>query len=273
MSLILEALRKSEAERRRGQTPDLLSDTEPAARAARVAASRTLRGPWTLGIGAGTAVALALLFWWANRTSTPPADESGVATASASTTRVPDSGMPYPRAAVADREPRSVASTMQASEATPPAPAHATTVTPATQETNVPPASTASASSTEPAGTAPVDEPQSAAPDMTTAPQGTAVAATEPAPAASVQPEPTPVFTSPDVPVRLSELSSQDRQQLPPLKLSMHMWAPDAANRFAIVDGNRVSEGDRIGEAVVEAIARDGVVLSWRGRRIRLSIR
>jgi hypothetical protein len=53
----------------------------------------------------------------------------------------------------------------------------------------------------------------------------------------------------------------------------MHMWSPDAAQRFAIIDGARVNEGDRVGDATVEAIEQDGVMLAWRGRRIRLPLR
>ena len=51
------------------------------------------------------------------------------------------------------------------------------------------------------------------------------------------------------------------------------MWASEATNRFAIIDGTRVNEGSRVGQATVEAIEQDAVVLSWRGRRIRLPIR
>lgn len=89
---------------------------------------------------------------------------------------------------------------------------------------------------------------------------------TGPAPAAARYP-------GPDVPLRLADLSSEERQQLPALKVSVHMWAPDGAHRFAIIDGTRVHEGDRIGDATVEAIEQDGVLLAWRGQRIRLPIR
>lgn len=74
-------------------------------------------------------------------------------------------------------------------------------------------------------------------------------------------------------PLRLAELSTTDRQQLPPLKMSMHMWGAEAGKRFAIIDGNRVGEGDRIGDAVVAAIDQDGVVLAWNGIRLRVPVR
>ena len=44
----------------------------------------------------------------------------------------------------------------------------------------------------------------------------------------------------------LSDLSTTDRQALPPLKLSMHLWNADPARRFVILDGNRVGEAWKI---------------------------
>ena len=51
------------------------------------------------------------------------------------------------------------------------------------------------------------------------------------------------------------------------------MWNEDPSQRFVILDGDRLREGDRIGDAVVSAITRDGVVLDWNGRRLTLPIR
>lgn len=88
-------------------------------------------------------------------------------------------------------------------------------------------------------------------------------------------PAPVPVqATTPDTgTVRLSELGTEERQQLPTLKLSMHMWNDTPAQRFVILDGQRLGEGDRIGDAVVEQITRDGAILDWNGRRLRVSMR
>jgi general secretion pathway protein B len=94
-----------------------------------------------------------------------------------------------------------------------------------------------------------------------------------PAQVATTAPANAAVFASPDAPLTLADLSTEERQQLPALKISVHMWAPDAANRFVIIDGTRVNEGDRVGDATVQAIQQEGVMLSWRGRRIRLPIR
>ena len=53
MSLILEALRKSEAERRRAVVPDLLA--EPAL-AAPIATTTPQRWPWIAGAGGATTI-------------------------------------------------------------------------------------------------------------------------------------------------------------------------------------------------------------------------
>jgi len=73
--------------------------------------------------------------------------------------------------------------------------------------------------------------------------------------------------------MRLSDLSTAERLELPPLKISMHLWDAAPARRFAIIDGARVNEGDRLGDAVVEEITANAVVLAWRGQRLRIPLR
>jgi general secretion pathway protein B len=74
-------------------------------------------------------------------------------------------------------------------------------------------------------------------------------------------------------PLTLADLAPEQRRALPPLKVSMHMWSPDPAGRFVILDGQRLAEGDRAGELVVDAIRRDDVLLAWDGLVLRLSLR
>ena len=58
---------------------------------------------------------------------------------------------------------------------------------------------------------------------------------------------------------------------LPPLKLSMHVFADEPAQRFVILDGRRQGEGaSPAAGVVIEEIRRDGVVLSASGRRLLL---
>ena len=250
MSFILEALRKSEAERRRGQTPDLLSDAMPMAPAARASTGNRGRN---IAIVAASLIAL-LLVVWALR-SPAPAGSAAVSAATPSTSTSTTTAAAVPALPV----PASL---------TPP-PARVASKPPVQKPTSAPSGvipSTATAATTAPTAP-PTHEPQSgtAEPDLGEPASSARVAPTEPANAM--------VFASPDAPLKLADLSTEERQHLPALKVSMHMWAPDTANRFAIIDGSRVNEGDRVGDATVEAIQQDGVLLSWRGRRIRLPIR
>ena len=80
--------------------------------------------------------------------------------------------------------------------------------------------------------------------------------------APAVIPEATPATRM----ASLSELPTEQRQQLPTLKLSMHVYSPEPSKRFAIIDGQRVNEGSVLGTAVVEQIRQDGVVLSVQGQ-------
>ncbi len=76
MSLILEALRKSEAERRRGSTPDVAMELPPAS-LRRVRANP----PWLLPAVAIGALALIVAWWWSQQNTATPAGVPAVATA------------------------------------------------------------------------------------------------------------------------------------------------------------------------------------------------
>ena len=51
----------------------------------------------------------------------------------------------------------------------------------------------------------------------------------------------------------------------------MLMYSAEAERRFALINMTRVAEGGSLGEATVEKIRQDGVVLSLRGRRFLLA--
>ena len=86
---------------------------------------------------------------------------------------------------------------------------------------------------------------------------------------ASPPPAPSPASDLP----RVTELPAGQRERLPALKMTMHMWNADPARRFVIVDGRRLVEGDRVGEATVRTIDADGVVLELEGQPLRLPLR
>lgn len=251
MSFILEALRKSEAERRRGQTPDLLSEAMPVAPAAR--ASTDKRGR-IVAIVAVSLIVL-LLVVWALR-STAPAESAAIpvpAPSATTSTTAAVAAPALPTPASLSPPPARVASKPTAQK---PTPAPAAVIPPTAAVTTTPPTVAQTRELQSRIAESTINAPAVPVQVTTT---------TEPANAA--------VFASPDAPLKLADLPTDERQQLPALKVSMHMWAPNAANRFAIIDGARVNEGDRVGDATVEAIQQDAVMLSWRGRRIRLPIR
>jgi general secretion pathway protein B len=248
MSFILEALRKSEAERRRGQTPDLLTEAVPVAPAARASTSNRGR---IVAIVAASLIALLLLVWVLRPTApAQSATASAPAPSSTKSTTAAVAVPALPAPASLSPPPTRVAAAPAVQK---PKPAPAVVIPP-----------TAAATTTLPTASQTHELQSRVAESDITAPTAR-VATTEPANAA--------VFASPDAPLKLADLPTDERQQLPALKVSMLMWAPDTTNRFAIIDGTRVSEGGRVGDATVEAIQQDGVMLNWRGRRIRLPIR
>ncbi|MGO4551768.1 general secretion pathway protein GspB [Lysobacter sp. 2RAF19] len=220
MSLILEALRKSEAERRRAVVPDLLA--EPAL-AAPIAKASSQRWPWIAG---GLAIA-ASLAWFAMRDRAPA-----------------------PISVIPARDARAVAQPAPATAA----PIDTQRAAPALQRPIVvaPPAPPA------PAKPAPVAD----APPPVIAPP----------PRIERTPAPAPAPVAIDTTERVSDLGVEERKQLPPLKLSMHMWNDVASQRFVIIDGTRLRVGDRLGALVVADILPDGVLLDWNGRALKLPL-
>jgi general secretion pathway protein B len=82
---------------------------------------------------------------------------------------------------------------------------------------------------------------------------------------------PTPAPSEPPLP-SLAQLPADERARLPPLKLSMHVYGDDPAQRFVILDGQRLGEGASPAAGVVlEQIRRDGLVLSVNGQRLLLA--
>lgn len=290
MSLILEALKKSEAERRLGHAPGLM-DLHPVVRRRR---------------GRGLALALVALvvvgvggaaYWFGQRSHTgptasphtPTANEVVTETASPRNESLPavESNVASPpttprapgqsseRSAASSRLPSDPSFTSIEREARPQLPV-ALPVTPTAELTPAPasalpavtpPAPTATAQITvqpDPAITAAVVEPAVEAPTIDPL---AATAAAMPAP-----PSP-PAIATPGAEVvsDLSSLGHEARGRLPPLKVSMHVYTEDPAGRVVIIDGRRLREGDPIDQRVrLVEIRRDGSVIELEGRRYRL---
>ena len=235
MSLILEALRKSEAERQIGRPPGLLSPAgvaEPERR-------------WRLGMPIAVIAVLLVAAgaWWLGTRSAPnPA------------TQVAASG--------GDTAPAGSAAAVPETNTTAPSPAAA------------PPASSAAGSSAGsglPAQTRPPQVGGGAnrnAPAATTSAPAPAAAAGSDTPKPAVPASPLPrdpasVPAAPTIPyARLDQMPAAERASLPSLKLTVHVYAEERDRRFAIIDGHRRADGDVIQDGLsVEEILPDGVLL------------
>ncbi|QSX76453.1 general secretion pathway protein GspB [Lysobacter arenosi] len=259
MSLILDALRKSEAERRRGQAPDLYAELPPLVPRA---AARRPAWPWWL---AGGLAVLATLWMLRDVQSLAGATTAPAADAAAPIAAPQPETAPVAIAAQAPiAMPTAVPPAMPATTTAVIAPAPVPIADAAVREPAMPAATTTA----EPplAASEPVTEPVLAPPQ----PSPVQVASASPPPATAA---PVAAPATAPAPLRLADLSAGEREQLPALKISMHMWGPTPDQRFAIIDGARVGQGDRVGDAVVEEIGADSVVLSWHGQRLALPIR
>ena len=59
---------------------------------------------------------------------------------------------------------------------------------------------------------------------------------------------------------------ASSKNQIPPLRMDLHVYAPDPRQRFVLVNMKRLHEGDSLPEGVkVDSITTDGVILSYRG--------
>ena len=239
MSIILDALRKSEAARRRAEAPDLFT-TLPPPPAPDARAHRT-RGVWRAGTAVAVIAVIALAWWWLQRT--PEGMPSAPAVAEATPEAAPAPVLPPPVATDAPAAPQGMP------------PAVATTA----------PAPTAPAPVATPPTETIVDAPPKSRP-LPATPVAPPAAPVEP-PAAVA----TPSSASSGDPIPVARLDAGTRKQLPPLRVSMHLYDADPARRFIILDDKRLGEGDLAGEIVVERIDRDGAVLAWRGTRLRIA--
>ena len=219
MSLILDALKKSEAERQRGQVPNLLSPS-PAA-TTYYSAQKKSPLPWMI-LAAVLLVALVFGFLYMKSGDDETPDTS-IATATVISQPL-------------NASPETTAPTVAVADTVSPANLPEPIAAPASPVSQTPPTKPPS-----PFASPPIPEPVKPA-------------------AGTVEPLPEPRIAG------MAEMPIDQRQQLPALKLSMHVFSSESSKRFAIIDGQRVNEGSLIGPAVVEEIRQDGVVLSMQGQ-------
>lgn len=279
MSLILEALRKSEAERQLGRVPGLLTPMPIATRA---------RRRWSpLAAAVPALLAVAAAGWWFGGASVPwrqpsPATADVAMAPATSTNAIPvlrpmpaaDPVEPLVRSApppVASPPP-TVAAVDQARPgpaANPPAAVDVARETAAARAAR-PPTPADPAAVAAPATATASQSPLAPPPQTATAPLPATAAPARPVAETSTATVSTTAPAEPPLPT-LASLDTARRNQLPPLRMSLHVFAESPAQRFALIDGRRYSEGQSIDALLqVHEIRREGVVLSLDGSRFLL---
>jgi general secretion pathway protein B len=253
MSFILDALKKSEAERRQGEVPSLQNDIGSAA--------PRRRSIWPF------VLTFALLLngavfggWLLLRQEKPPV----AAMSSGEIDRILASRAGHAESA-GDLTTKSapVAKETELSAAA---------VKPITEPPAQPPQATVSIRESVPvkqAGVTPQAKPKAAAPPVKENPAAAekpAQPAQSPTKRANVA-APAPAESFP----LLSELPADVRSRLPGLNLQLHFFSPDPARRLVRLNGSNLREGDRGGDGLsVVEITPDGIRLSCQGVRFLL---
>jgi len=233
MSLILDALKKSEAERQRQSGPTLLE--------VRVTQPRRRYPTWVIAVAVLLAVNMLLLLAFVlRRPASAPAAASAVPAGNAAST----ASVPSAPAQVSGPLPASVAPI-----------ASATPDTAASAPPGTPPLSASGN-----AGLLVTPPRASPEPDLAADALSGNPADDEPAvPAGAAG--------------HLSELPSFNDVggDMPELRLDLHVYAVHARDRYALINMHRVHEGDTLAEGPrVLAITREGVALDYRGQQFML---
>ena len=284
MSLILEALKKSEQQRRLGEAPTLGSPVVSTRR--RRSLLPVLAVLIVIGVGAG---------WWLSRQpAQPPATPAPPITAEKTVPGKPGDaqtskpGQPAATAAANQERLKAEATKRKAEQAkriealgnakqTPPlglpnANPSTAAMTPRKPGDPIPHAMPSKAppgeAATNPAktdATAVAPKPDAKAPPQIAAPAPDSAAATSPAPAkapaAAAPPDASALPT-------IWELPFATRKDIPALDLSMHVYSSDPKQRFVVIKGDRHVEGDEVAsDLVLREIRQDGLVLEYKGQK------
>lgn len=300
MSLILEALKKSEQQRRLGEAPTLGTP---------VFAARRRRSRLPL-LGALIVLALGAGWWFLRTPRTPvaPVDQTALADATAKSHRgSTPAHVELP--AAADRAERRTAVDASAKAAAPartaPAAAPSTAATPPTAAAPAiidrGPAPTRPHPVIHPAANGPVLDRPGSVVALPPAPPSVAGPNVKPALAPGAAPVPAPHVGAPAKPAtnvpapvaatprtasappasaartatdkpgvtlpQVWELPYATRKDLPDLTLTLHVYAADPQQRFVVIRGERHVEGDDLGDGVtLHEIRPDGVVLEFKNQ-------
>lgn len=257
MSLILEALKKSERERQVGTAPTLA--TPPMSRKRK----RSLL-PWLV---AAIAIAGAAGWWLSRETAPEPTPVAERTPAPASATTSPATSRPSrPEAPMTTVAP-------PPEKPLPPATDPAKYSEQQIAKVAAAVAKAAPASTAQIAANTPAPPPAPVAAPVADNAPANPIAPPAPSPASpSVAPAPAAVAAAPrsaaaSLPL-LWELPYDKRKDIPQLTMSLQVYAADPSQRFAIVNDERHVEGDKLGDDLtLKEIAPEGLVVEYRGER------
>lgn len=256
MSLILEALRRSEAQRQLGRTPDVLTPM-PVLRTERAASNRH----WWIVLFVA-AVLIASWMGWRSLRSSDEIDHPPMLQASQPVATTVESNPGTDVVPVVD--PPSSSSVI----VSPQTPASAAQTPPNSQPSLPQPSAPVAAAII---GTAPVTKPALTATQVDAAALPPAITSLPNQAAASPPTMEAPTAPAAEALLPVNDLPTGERAALPALKVSMHVYAETPADRFMIIDGTRVGEGGRIGAHIVLVkIRKDGGVLDIDGHSVLL---
>jgi general secretion pathway protein B len=245
MSLILEALKKAETERRQGQP----GKPDPAAPEQRPPQRR--RGLPILVLILVLLVNAILLAWWLKPWANPQPPQHSPAPAM----KTPPT--PKPSAPAANQE------TTTAREATSGQEPTAATGSTAVQE------SRAAAEASGDQETAPVPAPASSAQEQAATPEPTAVPEPLGAPTAAPAPAAGPVVPTGKAPGQqvpaYRELPPAERARIAEIDVQLHYYTAVPERRLVRINGTNLHEGEGAGGVRVDEIRPDGMVLEAGG--------
>ncbi len=249
MSYILEALKKSEKERRRGKVPDLLTETEPPG-----AGPRRRRVLPYLILAALLLNAAVLMLWlkpWqpGKENGQPQGEvreaEGGPVTApSGSDAPPPGESIPIP---------------------VPPSPPEGTMEAGTSPEAPPPEGGLQMDEAVKPKGPVPADPQQ----DDGGTPGGEGRGAAAPRPPTAAGPD----APQPGGPFGVNELPHALRQSLPDMTRVAHVYSEQRNERKLILQGRVIREGGYITDEIrLEEITPDGVIIRYREKAYRLRL-
>jgi len=244
VSFILEALKKSEEERRKGKVPGLDSAHGPIGKRA------SGRSVWMMVLAIALLLNACLFLWWvrpwrtseeapvalAEKESISPAVESGQVQASSSTADPTSIALPVDRPGTTSARPKGDPSRDRAKKERP------------ESEKKFRPATVPAAVPRKIPEPVPLTEPVRSAP-----------------PAVSRE------KVTEDRIYRLEELPDQLRRDLPELQIALHYYTEEPSFRLVRVNTRNLREGDKLSaDLVLEEIAPSRIIFRFRGTRFQI---